>query len=201
MHTNSVRVRSVTFWLLCASFHFACDNSFLALRKKTKKERLLMLTCDSIWVMLNQIKDSDPSLLWIRSNFSVSFVMSNGQEMKLDFSINPAPRMYDAATIIADMPEAILVDIDKDFGEYLSVASTVANMINDKMKVVIKEVVEHCRCAFKIRCALRDDKLDKASLLVDWLIDQLQLHEPLAGDVWAQWLADVLDYIEVRVGM
>ena len=151
--------------------------------------------------MLNQITQTLPSLSWMKSNFSVVFIASNGEEIKVSFPLNPAPRMYDAALVIEKMPQAILADIDEDFGEYLSVASTVANMINDKMKVLIKEVVEHNRCASKVIAALNENKLNKASLLVDRMIDDLQQYEPTAGDVWAEWLALTLDYIESRVGM
>ena len=191
----------MTFQLLCAWFHFTYDNSFLALRKKTKKERAQELTCDSIWVMLNKLKSSAPTLLWMRSNFTIVSRLSNGEEVELSFTLNPTPPTYDAAKVIECIPQAILADIDEDFGEYLSIASTVANTINDKIKIVVKEVVEHCRCANKIINTLHNDELDKASLLVDCLIDLLIPYDPLAGDLWAQWLADTLDYIESRVGM
>lgn len=148
--------------------------------------------------MLQNLEDTNPSAEWLRQQFQAKLDLIGGKQIVIRFDMYIQADMFDAEKVIEECGDSILADIEKDYGEFLSVASTIATVLNQKMNIVASAVIDQCALSREIVFALVQEDYRKAAVLADNLIVSLLIFEPQASKVWTEWIDKVYIFIDSR---
>lgn len=135
--------------------------------------------------------------------FQTTLTCSNGQTMivRFDLSTTGKPEgLFDTEKVIKHFRDAILADEEKEYGEFLSIAATIADVLNEKMSQVGSEVMAHVAAANRIISYLGMRNMTNAYLGAVQLAQDLQVYSPASDQVWAIWLREVVTYAEGEIG-
>lgn len=137
--------------------------------------------------MLDHLRDTNPAPIWMGERFQTTLTFANGQMIivRFDLSTTGKPEaLFDAEKVIKHFGDAILADEEKEYGEYLSVAATIADVLNQKMTQVGKEVMGHVAAAHKIISSLGMRDITNAYLDAVFLANQLLVYSPASDTIW-----------------
>lgn len=153
--------------------------------------------------MLQHIRDSNPASKWLGEKFQANLTLANGHLAILRFDLSSAGKpscQFDTDKVMKHYGDAILVDPETDFGEYLNVASTIADVLNQKMAEVGQDVMGHVRSAHEIVAALSVDNKTDAYLDAIFLAKRLMTYGTSADVTWGVWLQNVIEYAKTGIG-
>lgn len=146
--------------------------------------------------MLQQLRNTNPAKVWLHERFQTSLRLASGQYILVRFdlgSCGPQGFRFDADEIVKRYDPGVLADKEADFGEYLSVAATIADTLNQKIQLEADSALGHIRLSFDILDALSCKDYITANLMTGCLAESLLYYNPRAKDVWGDWLQIVLD--------
>lgn len=146
--------------------------------------------------MLQKLIDTNPGHAWMQEKFKFELEMASGKTIRVSFDMNCHSYLFDAEKVIDQFGDGILADIEKDYGEYLSIASTIANVLNTRMEDIALEICSHRKAANLILAALSTKDYQDALEGVTLLCNSLKLYNPRAIEVWGTWLLGLIKYIE-----
>lgn len=149
--------------------------------------------------MLEFLQDTNPATIWLRERFSTSLRLVGGKLIVVRFYLYecaPDGFKWDADKVITHCTPEFLVDIEDNFGEYLSLASTVADVLNERMQLQTDVILAQVKMSFAILDALSADDYKDAHMLTGELGKSLLLYDPRASDVWSGWFELVFQTID-----
>ncbi len=140
--------------------------------------------------MLQNLKDTNPYRVWLDERFQTNLDLVNGKQIVVRFEVNSRPYIFDAETVIKEFGDGMLADI--------KIASTIAEVLNQKMDIVIDEVARQCMWARAVTNALSAKDYRDAAIFLEELIVSLLIFEPRATVVWAEWIDKVYRFIDTQ---
>jgi len=146
--------------------------------------------------MLQKLIDTNPAHAWMREKFKFELEMASGKTIRISFDMNCYDYYFDAEKVIDQFGDGILADIEEDYGEYLSIASTIANVLNRKMESIAADVSTHYQASGMILESLLAEDYDQALVGVELLCNSLKLYNPRAIEIWGAWIMELMKYVE-----
>lgn len=141
--------------------------------------------------MLQNLEDTNPALMWLDCKYRVDLRLTNGQLIVVRFDRHTPRNFFNAEKIIKHYGNAIVANKETDYGEYLSVASTIADVLNQKMQIVMREVESHAGMSYLILDTLASKDKKQARQCAILLTELLLGYDPEASSVWGNWLKSV----------
>ena len=148
--------------------------------------------------MLQNLTDTNPRKRWLGESFKVKLDLIGGRSIVINFDMHTDADMFDTERVIKEFGDSILADIEKEYGEFLSVASTIATVLNNKMQIIADEVVRHYSTSDRILQALEHEDYYNAAQLLDELVVSLIIFEPQASAIWTEWVYKVYTFIDTQ---
>lgn len=152
--------------------------------------------------MLSHLRDTNPALIWLEERFKTTLSLANGQTIIVRFDISTTGKptsFFDAEKVIKHFGDAILADEEKEYGEYLSVASTIADVLNQKMSQVGAEIAAHVALAHEVITSIGNRDMTNACLVALHLTNALKEYSPTSDTIWAIWLREVVTYTQGEI--
>lgn len=149
--------------------------------------------------MMDYLTDTNPGMVWLRQRFAVDLPTASGEHIVVRFDLKSCGDKgyrFDTDKVCAHFEHLILADPTTQLGEYLSVAATIADVLNQKMDATKDEILEQIRTSYLILGALSDHNMSAAYLLTNRLGYSLLQYEPLASDIWTDWIGMVYEIIK-----
>lgn len=144
------------------------------------------------------LRQTNPARLWLREKFQTDLQLASGHHIVVRFdlpSTGVTGYRFDAEAVISLCGEHILADIDKDYGEYLNVASTIADVLNQKVDAEAKRVLGEVRMSLSLLDALDAEDWMGAALILEGLTDSLICHGEHANRIWGSWVNLAVEYV------
>ena len=147
--------------------------------------------------MLYQLRTTNPASKWLREKFWTTLMLANGHQITLWFDLASCGKegyKWDADKVITRLDPTFLVDKETEFGEYLSLASTVADVLNQRMDIISKDVMGHARESLRILEAISAENKTVAYLKTVALASRLVAYGSIANTIWGDWIAKVAEF-------
>ena len=149
--------------------------------------------------MMDYLADTNPSLVWLRQRFAIHLPTASGEHIVVRFDLKSCGDegfKFDTDKVCAHFEHMILADPTTQLGEYLSVAATIADVLNQMMDRVKEEVLWQFRMSYLILDALASHNMSATYLLTNRLGYSLLAYDPLASQVWSDWVGMVYETIK-----
>jgi hypothetical protein len=78
----------------------------------------------------------------------------------------------------------------------LEVWDAIADSLNDRIRMMVDEVLNHAQTTFKILDAISSEDNTTAYALALNLVADLLAYEPAATQIWGFWVADVMGIVK-----
>lgn len=153
---------------------------------------------------MDYLIDTNPGMVWLRQRFSVHLPTAGGDHIVVRFDLKSCGDngyRFDTDKVHAHFEHLILADPFISFREYLSVAATIADVLNQRMDNTKEEVLEQVRMSYLILGALASHNMSAAYLLTNRLGYSLLTYDPLASEVWSDWVGMVYEAIKANNDM
>lgn len=153
-------------------------------------------------VMIQHLQHANPARIWLRERFQTSLRLVSGRLIVIRFDLASCGRegIWDADKVMTHFDPTFLVDKEDDFGEYLSIASCIAAVLNQRMQLEADEILSHLKMSFSILDALQAEDYAAAYLLTGTLGMRLLPYEPRASAIWSGWVDRVFEHIKSASG-
>lgn len=153
-------------------------------------------------MMIQYLTNTNPAGKWLQGKFQTSLRLVNGQLIVLRFDVASCGTQgfkWTADKVIAKFDPTTLVDKETDYGEYLSMASTIADVLNQKMQLVANDVLEQVRMSLDVLGALSLGDRLSAYVLAVRLTNRLLIYSPESDRIWSAWIENVIDYAKPEI--
>jgi hypothetical protein len=149
-------------------------------------------------VMIQYLQHANPARIWLREQFQTSLRLVSGRLIVIRFDLASCGRegIWDADKIMTYFDPTFLVDKEDDYGEYLSIASTVADVLNQRMELEAAEILAQIKISFSILDALRCQFYRTAYAETAHLAQRLLPYDPRASQIWSSWIDTVFEHIK-----
>jgi hypothetical protein len=148
---------------------------------------------------MEHLEQTIPAARWINEGrFRISVEMTNGRLIVVRFDASSCGNqrfIWNAEKVVEHFWDCILVDLVSAYGEYLNVASYIANLLNERVEQVRFMLHEHVRISYRILDALRATDTVLAYQLLVRLAHDLDGFEPEAEQIWGEWVRSAYDHL------
>ncbi len=145
--------------------------------------------------MLEHLQKTNPSERWLKGMFRTHLQMLKGEDLVVNFDLKSAGKLTLEGVMNA-YGHLIYVDQENNYGEYLSIATTLTSVINEKMMEVVQEVFAQIKASWFILEDIEDQNYERAAQTAFQLGVSLLSFEPRASKVWCTWVDEVLEYTD-----
>lgn len=146
------------------------------------------------------LRQSNPAQTWLHERHQTELRLADGKLIVLRFDLESTGQTgyrFDTEKVVNEFGDSILACPETDFGEYLNVASTIADVLNERMDMVARRVFGQVRLSLSLLDALDDDAFGPARLIWEGLVDSLGVYDNTqVFKVWGQWIENVRRYID-----
>ena len=153
--------------------------------------------------MIQTLRDTNPAGIWLREKFQISLRLVNGRLIVLRFDLASCGTtdglIWDADKVTKHYGSFILADDLLVTEKHLSIASTIAEVLNEKMELEAEEILRQIKMSFTILDALEADDYVTACDLTTKLIDRLKPYDPRAYNIWRQWVGNVFHVVRTAI--
>lgn len=148
--------------------------------------------------MIDYLTKTNPSGIWLKNRFAVSIPLANLQTIMVRFDLSSCDKdcQFTEQKVNKHFKRTILVDRSMTQEDYWSVCDALAWNLNQQMQGVAADAREAARMSIFILDALTARDYAVCLLLVEKLIWDLDAYKPLADEVWAEWLQNVVKHIK-----
>ena len=144
--------------------------------------------------MKNILRETNPAEKWLGERFRIDMQMADGYHIVLRFDL-PSTGLtgyrFDAEEVVKRFGEHILADKETNYGEHLNVASTIAEVLNERMDAVALAVFEQCCMSLSLLDALDAQDYVLARLIGLRLGESLVVFGEQADNLWGDWLLQI----------
>ena len=148
---------------------------------------------------MEQLRATNPAETWLAQQFKVQMNAANGGVILVRFDLKSAGLSgyrFDDYSVIEHFGHLILVDKDKDYGEYLNIAGTIAGVLNEQIEEQARIVLQQARESLLILDALDIGDAEIARYLGIKLGESLYYYGTFADRIWGKWLESVADHLK-----
>lgn len=148
--------------------------------------------------MLQNLKDTNPCDIWLAEKFAGTLDLVNGRSIVIKFNIDKNINIFNTEKVIKEFGDGILADIENEYGEFLSVAATMATTLNDKISIITNEVIWQSETSCAILRALEREDYYHAAQSLEELVTSLLIFESKAEPIWTRWVDNVCQFIKAQ---
>lgn len=165
------------------------------------------LLCIKVWytfAMVHFLEDTNPAPVWLQEKFKTVLQLANGHIVVVKFNVTSCDSEgynFDTEAVLSHFGNAILADKETAYGDYLSIASTIAHVLNTRMVEIAEEVISHVDLSLKILARISSQNYAEAYLLTVKLSKRLLAFGDHADNIWASWLWKVVQTLKSEGGM
>jgi len=153
--------------------------------------------------MIQILRETNPAKIWLREKFQISLRLVNGRLIVIRFDLASCGTtdglIWDADKVWKHCGDSILADDPLITEKHLSIASTIADVLNEKMEVEAAEILGQIKMSFLILDALETQDYGTACLLINQLIERLKPYDPRAYEMWRRWIGNVFHIVRTAI--
>ena len=140
--------------------------------------------------MIQLLRNTNPAKIWLREKFETSLRLVNGRLIVLRFDL------ASCGTTDGLIWDADKVSAQFDLVDDPSIASSIADTLNEKMELEAAEILQQIKMSFLILDALEAEDISMAARGLSDLCDRLESYKPRALKIWSQWIRNVMHVIK-----
>lgn len=150
--------------------------------------------------MRDFLRKTNPAEIWLGEKFQTELRLANGKLIVLRFDLQSASDngyRFDTEKVVEQFGDSILACQETNYGEYLNVAATIADVLNTRMTILAQRVLGHSRMSLFLLDALDLSAWSTARQILCRLAESLDdLDHPRAEQIWGKWVQQVVQYVD-----